>query len=244
MKKCLILIFVTLICTSPLFADGTMLLRDPSVSDQHIVFVHANDLWVVDREGGEARRLTSSEGAETNPRISPDGEWVAFTGQYDGNSDVYIVPIIGGEPTRLTWHPGNDVVQDWTPDGESVIFMSGREGYPTANTTFFTVSVDGGTPEKMPIPFGFAGTISPDGTKMHISPTGFGILNGVIIVADKPSQFGCLIWKPTTFCKLHEQIESATHLPFGLGTSFTTCRREILQTTFGRTTSIRKRRSS
>ena len=173
MKKYLILIFVTLICTSPLFADGTMLLRDPSVSDQHIVFVHANDLWVVDREGGEARRLTSSEGAETNPRISPDGEWVAFTGQYDGNSDVYIVPIIGGEPTRLTWHPGNDVVQDWTPDGESVIFMSGREGYPTANTTFFTVSVDGGTPEKMPIPFGFAGTISPDGTKMAYQPYRF-----------------------------------------------------------------------
>ncbi len=173
MKKILILFSITLWIAAPLFSQGTMLLRDPSVSESHIVFVHANDLWVVDRDGGDAQRLTTAEGAEVNPRISPDGEWVAFTGQYDGSTDVYIVPIIGGEPIRLTWHPGADIVQDWTPDGEHVIFRSAREGYPTANTKFFKVSVDGGTPEALPVPFGFTGSISPDGTKMAYQPYQF-----------------------------------------------------------------------
>jgi tricorn protease len=166
------LIFIS-IATSQAIAQGTMLLRNPAVSEQHIVFVHANDLWVVDRDGGEARRLTTADGAEQNPRISPDGQWVAFTGQYDGNSDVFIIPIEGGEPVRLTWHPGVDMVQDWLPDGTGVIFMSGREGYPTANTHFFSVSVDGGTPDRMPVPFGFAGSISPDGRHMAYQPYRF-----------------------------------------------------------------------
>jgi len=173
MKKYTITIILLFWITVPLFSQGTMLLRDPSVSDTHIVFVHANDLWVVDRDGGEARRLTSAEGAEVNPRISPDGEWVAFSGQYDGNTDVYIVPIIGGEPIRLTWHSGADIVQDWTPDGERVIFRSGREGYPTANTKFFSVSVDGGTPEALNLPFAHTGSISPGGSKVAYQPYQF-----------------------------------------------------------------------
>ena len=173
MKKYLLTFVLLSWITVPLFSQGTMLLRDPSVSDNHIVFVHANDLWVVDRDGGEARRLTSAEGAEINPRISPDGNWVAFSGQYDGNTDVYIVPIIGGEPERLTWHPGADIVQDWTPDGQRVIFRSGREGYPTANTKFFSVSVDGGTPEALPLPFGHTGSISPNGSKIAYQPYQF-----------------------------------------------------------------------
>ena len=91
-------------------AQGTLLLRQPSVSKQHIVFVHGDDLWVVPREGGDARRLTSAIGAENNPRISADGKWVAFTGQYDGNTDVYVVSIDGGAPKRLTWHPSPDAL--------------------------------------------------------------------------------------------------------------------------------------
>lgn len=93
---------------------GTRLLRMPSVSANHIVFAYASDLWVVSRDGGEARRLTSSPGVESWPSISPDGKTVAFTGEYAGNKDVYTVPIEGGEPVRLTSHPGNDVVRGWS----------------------------------------------------------------------------------------------------------------------------------
>jgi tricorn protease len=173
MKNLALTFVASLFLFTSLFAQGTMLLRNPAVSDAHIVFNHADDLWVVDRSGGEARRLTTAMGSELNPRISPDGQWVAFTGQYDGNRDVFIIPIEGGEPLRLTWHPGADVVQDWLPDGSGVIFMSARDGYPTANTHFFTVSVDGGTPDRMPVPFAFAGSISPDGRKMAYQPYRF-----------------------------------------------------------------------
>jgi tricorn protease len=92
-------------------AQGTRLLRDPDVGPDHIVFVHANDLWLVGRDGGDAVRLTSGEGGEAGPAFSPDGSWIAFTGQYGGNVDVFVVPATGGEPRRLTWHPGADVVQ-------------------------------------------------------------------------------------------------------------------------------------
>ena len=154
-------------------AQGTMLLRQPTASKTHIVFAHGDDLWVVDRNGGDAYRLTSAIGSESNPRFSPDGNWIAFTGQYDGNTDVFVVPVKGGAPKRLTWHPGADIVQCWTPDGKSIIFTSGREGYPTANTTFFKVSVLGGTPVSLGIPFGNSGTISEDGQYMAYQPYSF-----------------------------------------------------------------------
>ncbi len=148
---------------------GTALLRSPTVSAEHVVFVYAGDLWVVEREGGEARRLTSSPMTESNPRLSPDGAWVAFTGQYDGNTDVYVVPTRGGEPVRLTFHPGADQVQGWTPDGSEVLFVSGREGYPTANTKFFAVPREGGFPRALPIPRAVTGRLSEDGR--HIAYT-------------------------------------------------------------------------
>lgn len=162
-----------LLVMSTIYSQGTMLLRQPSASKKHIVFAHGDDLWVVEREGGDARRLTAAIGSEMNPRISPNGSWVAFTGQYDGNTDVFIVPIIGGTPKRLSWHPGADMVQCWTPDSKSVIFTSAREGYPTANTKFFKVSVDGGMPEAVPIPFGNVGSISEDGGQMAYQPHSF-----------------------------------------------------------------------
>jgi tricorn protease len=147
--------------------QGTLLLRQPTVSSTSIVFVHADDLWIVGREGGDARRLTSAVGTEGNPRFSPDGKWIAFTGQYDGNVDVYVIPAEGGEPKRLTWHPSADIVQGWTADSKTIFFMSGREGYPTANTKFFTIDLSGGTPESMPLPFAFAGSLSEDGVMAY-----------------------------------------------------------------------------
>ncbi|MES2006012.1 MAG: PDZ domain-containing protein [Bacteroidota bacterium] len=151
-------------------SQGTMLLRQPSMSKDKIVFVHGDDLWTVNREGGDAQRLTSAIGAESNPRFSPDGKWIAFTGQYDGNTDVYVIPTAGGEPRRLTWHPSPDQVQGWTPDGKYIYFTSGREGYPTATSKFYKVSVNGGTPEPMILPFGSAGSLSEDGQNMAYQP--------------------------------------------------------------------------
>ena len=145
------------------FAEGTLLLRQPTISEEHIVFVYANDLWIVDRAGGDARRLTSNEGSESLPHISPDGTMVAFTAQYDGNDDIYVVPIEGGQPKRLTWHPGADYVRGWTPDSERVLFTSGREGVPTRESQFFTIHKEGGMPERLPVPRAVTGQLSPNG---------------------------------------------------------------------------------
>jgi dipeptidyl aminopeptidase/acylaminoacyl peptidase len=101
--------------------DQTRLLRSPTISASHIAFAYANNIWTVERGGGMARRLTSFQGETTNPHYSPDGRWIAFSGEYAGNIDVYIVAAEGGEPKRLTWHPGPDLVQGWTPDGKTVV---------------------------------------------------------------------------------------------------------------------------
>jgi tricorn protease len=154
-------------------AQGTRLLRQPTLSDQHIVFVYANDLWIVDRSGGDAQRLTTDEGGESFPHFSPDGKTIAFTGQYDGNTDVYILPVEGGAPKRLTWHPGADVVQGWTPDGSAVVFRSGREGYPTRLNRLYTIGVNGVFPEVLPAPRAAYGEISPNGRQMAYTPITF-----------------------------------------------------------------------
>lgn len=156
-----------------LCAQGTRLLRQPTLSDQHIVFVYANDLWIVNRNGGEAQRLTTDEGGESYPHFSPDGQTIAFTGQYDGNTDVYIIPVEGGAPKRLTWHPGADVVQGWTPDGTAVVFRSGREGHPTRLNRLYTIATDGVFPNVLPAPRAAYGEISPDGRQMAYTPITF-----------------------------------------------------------------------
>src|SRR5690606_34631652 len=143
-------------------AQGTRFLRQPDVSAERIAFVHANDVWVVGRNGGDAVRITSAEGAETDPHFSPDGQWIAFTGEYGGNPDVYVVPATGGQPERLTWHPGEDAVQGWTPDGR-VLFRSGRDGVPTRLWRFYTVPITGGLPEPLALPQAYEGEMSGDG---------------------------------------------------------------------------------
>ncbi len=151
---------------------GSRFLRQPDVSAGGIAFVHANDLWRVNRDGGEAIRLTSSDGAETDPAFSPDGRWIAFSGQYGGNTDVYVIPATGGQPQRLTWHPGADVVQGWTPDGE-VLFQSGRTGQPTKLWQFFTVPVEGGLPKALALPQAYLGQMSADGRMIAYQEIGY-----------------------------------------------------------------------
>jgi tricorn protease len=147
--------------------DTTRMLRSPSVSATHIAFAYAQNIWVVERAGGIARRLTSFQGQTSNPKFSPDGRAIAFSGDYAGNIDVYTVPVEGGEPMRLTWHPGADVVQGWTPDGARVLFTSGRATRaPSAAPRFWTVPAKGGIEEPLPLPRGYQGKISPDGTRI------------------------------------------------------------------------------
>jgi len=145
----------------------TRMLRSPAVSGTHVAFVYANNIWVVERAGGNARRLTSFQGQTTNPKFSPDGATIAFSGDYGGNVDVYTVPAEGGEPARLTWHPGADQVQGWTPDGAAVMFASSRAtAAPNATPRFWTVPAKGGVEEPMALPRGYQGKISPDGKRI------------------------------------------------------------------------------
>ena len=156
----------------PAQAQGTRFLRQPDVSPTHIVFTHANDLWLVARDGGDATRLTSSEGAETDAAFSPDGRWIAFTGQYDGNTDVYLMPATGGQPERLTWHPSADAVQGWTPN-DDILFRSGRDGVPTKLWKFYTVAPAGGMPTPLALPQAYLGGMSADGAYLAYQEIGY-----------------------------------------------------------------------
>jgi tricorn protease len=150
----------------PLSAQ-TKMLRTPTVSSTQIAFAYANNLWIVDRAGGMARRLTSFQGQTSNPHFSPDGKWVAFSAEYGGNLDVYVVPAEGGEPMRLTWQPSPDLAQGWTPDGKAVLFSSGRATWaPSAAPRFWMVPAQGGVAEPMALPRGYQGKISPDGKRI------------------------------------------------------------------------------
>ena len=148
---------------APLAAQ-TRLLRSPTVSAGKIAFAYANNVWIVDRAGGSAQRLTSFPGTTSNPHLSPDGKWVALSAEYGGNTDVYLVPAEGGQPRRLTWHPAPDLVQGWSPDGKTIVFSSTRAtDAPTGAPRFWTVPADGGVVQAMKIPRGYQGKISPDG---------------------------------------------------------------------------------
>ncbi len=153
-------------------AQGTRFLRHPDVSAAHIVFTHANDLWRVGRDGGNAVRLTSSDGAETDAAFSPDGRWIAFSGQYGGNTDVYLIPAEGGEPARLTWHPSADIVQGWTPEGE-ILFRSGRESVPTQLWKLYTIAPEGGLPAALALPQAYLGDLSADGAHIAYQEIGY-----------------------------------------------------------------------
>src|SRR5580698_6396306 len=145
----------------------TRLLRFADISKDRVVFGYAGDLWIASREGGAARRLTSAPGDELYPKFSPDGKWIAFTGEYDGNPDVYVMSAEGGEPKRLTFHPSNDIVLGWTPDGRDILFRSDRFSTNLRRTTrLYLVSPHGGTAHPLPVPRGDLTSFSPDGTKI------------------------------------------------------------------------------
>ncbi len=149
---------------------NTRLMSQPAICDSHIAFIYAEDLWVAEPDGSQPRRLTVDEGVESDPYFSPDGKLIAFSAQYDGNTDVFIIPVEGGMPVRLTWHPGNDIVKGFTPDGESVLFASQRSTFSGRYYQLHTVKITGGLPEKLQIPNAWFACYSPDGKSMAYTP--------------------------------------------------------------------------
>ena len=171
----LFLLFFVLACPVFVFSQASHpLLQRPAFNGKMIVFSYAGDLWTVSRDGGQATRLTTGTGIETDPVFSPDGSMIAFTGEYDGNTDVFVVPAAGGVPKRLTYHPAADFAVGWTPDGKSVIFRSNRESSSPRYTKLFKVSLEGGLPTALPLPIAFSGKYSADGRYFAYAPVGGG----------------------------------------------------------------------
>jgi tricorn protease len=157
---CLWILFIG----SQVFAQETRLLRSPSISHNKISFVYAGDIWVANKDGSNVKRITSFDGVEANPHFSPNGESIAFTGEYDGNMDVYLVSVDGGDPKRLTWHPGVDMVVGWSTDGTKINFTSGRKNAPYPDLDqLWEVSVEGNNPTAFDLPRAANGKFSPDG---------------------------------------------------------------------------------
>ena len=165
-------LLLSLLLLAPLASTQTvhLLLRRPALSRTQIVFSYAGDLWSVPRDGGEAKRLTTSPGVETDPVFSPDGSFIAFTGEYDGNVDVFVMPAAGGVPRRLTYHPGRDEAVGWTPDGKRVLFVSSR-AIPNDGSRLYTLTLEGGgLPEELPLPIALEGSYSQDGSHLAYVP--------------------------------------------------------------------------
>ena len=148
----------------------TRMLSQPAISGNHIAFIYAEDLWIANTDGSQPRRLTVDEGIESSPFFSPDGKLIAFSAQYDGNTDVFVIPAEGGVPKRLTWHPAADAARGFTPDGKSVLFASQRNTFSNRYAQLFTVPITGGHETQLAIPNAFHATYSPDGAWMAYTP--------------------------------------------------------------------------
>ena len=151
--------------------EKPLLLRQPTLNRTDIAFMYGDDLWKVSRDGGQAIRLTAGPGIKRGPHFSPDGQWIAFTGEYDGKLNVYVLAAGGGTPRRLTFDSGPDVVSGWTPDGKNILFSSPRDGFANNTLALFTVPVDGGFPARIPLPLAWEGSYSPDGKFLAYRPT-------------------------------------------------------------------------
>ncbi len=150
-------------------APAPHIFQRPALSQDMIAFGYADDLWVVPRAGGRATRLTNGVGIKTSPAFSPDGKTIAFTGDYDGNTDVFTIPVTGGVPFRVTYHPATDVVSGWSPDGKQILFRSDRATF-SRYTQLYTIPAQGGMAKLLPLPMAYQGQFSPDGKEVAYSP--------------------------------------------------------------------------
>ncbi len=170
-----ILFFFALLCIAfqpgDLFAQvNARMLQYPDVSETKITFYYGGDLWIAPKEGGTASKLTNALGQEILPRFSPDGSKIAFSGNYNGNVDIYVIPSEGGMAQRVTHHGMFDRITDWYPDGSKILYTSSMESGKQRFSQFYSVSPEGGMPDKLPVPYGEFGTISPNGKMIAYTP--------------------------------------------------------------------------
>jgi len=173
-KTFLLLAFHALVFHAGATAAETRMLGEPSLAAEHLAFVYAGDIWVARRDGSEPRRLTSSVAEERSPHFSPDGRWIAYQGNYDGNRDVYMIAAEGGQPRRLTWHPGDDVPIGWAADGNAVAFVSRRETDHGRSAQLYHVDTDGGYPRRQMQARVYRGSWHADGKHFAYIPHGSG----------------------------------------------------------------------
>ena len=172
-------LFLLIFALPSLGAQGR-LFHYPDVSGNLVAFVYAGDIWTVPLSGGEARRLTSHVGRELFPKISPDGKWIAFSGEYSGNRQIYVIPSEGGTPKQLTFYNDvgemptrggfDNVVLDWTPDSRSIMIRANRTPWGERMGKYFLVSLEGGLEMPLAIPEAGMGHLSPDGHKVVYTP--------------------------------------------------------------------------
>src|SRR5688500_782720 len=166
MTKTLSLLLIVLIPV--ISAAQTRLLRQPTISSSQVAFVYGGDIWTASKNGGEAKRITSTAATEASPVFSPDGNWIAFSSNRSGIAQVYVVAANGGTPTRLTWYPSASHPRGWSPDGKNILYASGRENAPTTYNRLWTVPVKGGPSRLLPAPWGVDGQVSPDGNRLAV----------------------------------------------------------------------------
>ncbi len=179
MKRIILILTFFLSLSSFLYAQVEgRLLRFPAIYEDQVVFTYAGDLYTVSAEGGIARKLTNHVGVEIFPRFSHDGKWIAFTGQYDGNTEVYKMPSVGGTPERLTYTATlqrddvsdrmgpNNLVIGWTPDDQNVLFRSRMYEFNSFIGQLFLAPIDGNVQKELPLPSGGFASYSPDGKKL------------------------------------------------------------------------------
>ncbi len=179
--KSLVIVLLIVLTTSLIKAQkDARLLRFPDINKEQITFVYAGDIWTVNSNGGDAKRLTSHKGLELFPKISPNGEWIAFSAEYSGNRQVYVMPSAGGTPKQLTFY--NDVgempprggydyvVLDWAPDSKNILVRANRTPFGERNGKYYLVNIDGGFEKPLQITNGGFGVLSPDATKLCFTP--------------------------------------------------------------------------
>ncbi len=160
--------------------DEARLMRFPDINKNLVAFVYAGDIWSVEANGGEARRLTSHSGLELFPKISPDGKWIAFSGEYSGSRQIFVIPSNGGSPRQLTFYNSvgvmpprggyDHVVLDWTSDSKNILIRGNRTPFGDRNGKYFLVSIDGGLEKPLPIVNGGFAALSPDDRKICFTP--------------------------------------------------------------------------
>lgn len=180
MRKLFLLFTLSFFMLKVSAANDTRMMRYPDINGNLIAFVYAGDIWTVDARGGVAKRLTSHPGIEIFPKISPDGKWIAFSAEYSGSRQIWVMPSAGGTARQLTFYNSegmmpprggfDNVTLDWTPDSKQVLFRGNRTTFGDRNGKYFTVSIDGGFEEPLPIVNGGFGVLSPDGSQLCFTP--------------------------------------------------------------------------